>query len=250
TAGEPLNGNLTVDFDTDTGAIIDFGKRFLIEVLQKTHLYVPDFDSWEPELKARSIGISGPLSYNGLRKFGALIRTPAPNPDAGDMASYQSLSPADRAVMASKRYFKTVSSLLTDLKTDKTRGTKELAGWYDKYADQIDKLPVLDVDPQLIEFSTATTQNLRAMASSLNGISLQSGYLQQQKVQGQTYMGTGYNPYYGGWNDVLMGSRGVSNYGSVYLAQAALVRQGTEARVQLWTAIDNETAEIRRQMTL
>src|SRR4029077_2337488 len=106
------------------------------------------------------------------------------------------------------------------------------------------------VDPQLIEFSAATTQNLRAMASSLNGISIQSGYLQQQKVQGQTYLGTGYNSYYGGWNDVMMGSRGVSNYGQVYLAQDSLVRQGAAARVQLWQAIDNETSEIRRQMTL
>lgn len=249
TPGNPLTGYLHVDFDANTSPVIDFGKRFLIEVLQKSHLYVPDFDSWEPQLQANSIGISGALSYNGLRKFGSLIKTPAPNPDAANMTSYQSLSPAERTVMVSKRYFKTITSLLNDLKNDKTRGAKELAGWYNRYADQIDKLPTLDVDPQLIDFSAATTQNLRAMASSLNGISLESGYLQQQKVQGQTYLGTGYNSYYGGWNDVLMGSRGVSNYGQVYLAQEALVRQGEAARVQLWQAIDNETAAIRRQMT-
>jgi hypothetical protein len=46
-----------------------------------------------------------------------------------------------------------------------------------------------------------------------------------------------------------MGSRGVSNYGQVYMAQDSLVRQGEAARVQLWQAIDNETSEMRRQMT-
>jgi hypothetical protein len=249
-AGNPLSGSLMVDFDADTRYIRGFGKRLLLEVLQKTHLYVGDFDTWEATLDDRVIGISGPLSFNGLRKFGALLKTPAPNPNAGDMASYQSMSPADRALTSSKRYFNTVTSLLNDLEKDKTSGAKALAGWYDKYADQIDKLPILDVDPQLIAFSAQTTQNLRAMASSLNGISIESGYLQQTKVQGQTYLGTGYNSYYGGWNDVMMGSRGVSNYGQVYLAQDTLVRQGQAARVQLWQAINNETSEIRRQMTI
>ncbi len=248
-AGNPLRGTLIVDFDTDTRYIRAFGKRLLLEVLQKTNLYAPDFDNWEPILQDQAIGISGPLSFNGLRKFGALIKTPAPSPAASDMASYQSLSPAERALTASKRYFQAITSLLDDLQKDKTSGAKQLAGWYDKYADQIDKLPTLDVDPMLIDFSAQTTQNLRAMASSLKGISIQSGYLQQQKVQGQTYLGTGYNSYYGGWNSVLMGSRGVSNYGQVYLAQDALVRQGEAARVQLWQAIDNETSEMRRQLT-
>jgi hypothetical protein len=247
--GKPLLGTLTVDFDADTQPIVYFAKRLILEVLQKTNLYVPDFDTWETINRSRSISLRGNLSVNALRKICALIKTPAPPPQAAEMTSYSSLNPEERAVVSSKRYFKTVTGLLDDLKKDKTRGTKQLAGWYDKYADEIDKLPVLDVDPQLVDFSASIAQNFRAMASSLNGISLTSGYLQQTKVEGQTYMGTGYNSYYGGWNDVMMGSRGVSNYHQVYMAQDALVRQGAQGRVKLWEMIDNETANVRRQMT-
>jgi len=257
-AGNPLNGTLVVNFDTDAGYIRNFGKRLLLEALQNTGLYAPDFDTWEPILGERVIGISGPLSFNGLRKFGALIKTPAPKPDAASMTSYQSMSPEERAIASSKRYFKNITSILNDLKKDKTASTKGLAGWYDKYADQIDKQPTLNVDEQLVNLSAATAQHLRAMATSLNGISLQSGYLQQQKVQGQTNLGTGYNRYYnpysggyygGGWSDVPYGTRGVSNYGQVYLQQDALVRQGAQSRVELWQMIDDQTADLRRQMT-
>ena len=155
-AGNPLKGTLVVDFGSDTGYILNFGKRLLIEALQNTGLYVPDFDSWEPILGYRVIGISGPLSVNGVRKFGALIRTPVPNPDAASMTSLESMSPQERTIATSKRYFKSITSLQNDLKKDKTASTKGLSGWYDKYADQIDKLPTLNVDQELVNFAAGT----------------------------------------------------------------------------------------------
>jgi hypothetical protein len=270
-SGSPLNGNLTVDFDTDTGAIINFAKPLLLEILQNAGVYVPDFDDWRPRLKDRSIGISGPLSFNALRKFGALIQTPAPQPEAADMANYSSLSPVEQMKTCSLRYFKNVNQILKDLKEDKTRSVKGLADWYDKYAGQIDKLPILNVDPLLISFASATSEHLRAMGSSLKGISLQSGYLQQQKVEGQIYNApnytgnySGYNAYGGYWgggaanlaNNVALyrsGTAGgvttVNNYAQVYQQQLLLVSQGEAARVVLWQRIDDEVAGVRRQMT-
>src|SRR5262249_29803352 len=145
---------------------------------------------------------------NGLRKIASMIRTPAPAAEAGDMA-YKSLDPGARAVTSSKKYFTSVTKILDDLQADKTKSVKGQAGWYETYADQIDKLPILDVDPELIQFAASTSQNLRAMSASLKGISLESGYLQRQKAEGQVYQApqyTGnynaYGPYggfYGGW---------------------------------------------------
>jgi hypothetical protein len=271
-AGNPLNGSLTVDFDTDTSAVRDFGKALLIEILQHADLYVPDFDSWEPRPKYQSIGIHGPLSFNALRKFGTLIATPVPPPAAASMTSYLSLDPAQRMVAASQRYFKTVNQILADLKDDKTRSVKGLAGWYARYADQLDKLPILDVDPILINFEAATSEHLRAMSASLKGISLQSGYLQMQKTEGQIYQApsyTGnynaygcYGGYYGGGvanlaNNAALyrsGTAGgvttVNNYAQLYMLQEQLVQQGAAARIALWERIDQETADVRRQLTL
>ena len=42
----------------------------------------------------------------------------------------------------------------------------------------------------------------------------------------------------------------VNNYNQIYQAQDQLVTQGNAARVELWQRIDNETADIRRKMTL
>jgi hypothetical protein len=271
-SGSPLNGNLMVDFDTDTVAIRPFGKRLVLEILQHAGIYVPDFEDWQPTLNDRSIGLTGPLSLNALRKFGTLIQTPVPQPEAADMATYASLSPADQARAASLRYFKSVTQVLQDLKTDKSQTVKGLAGWYNNYADQIDKLPILNVDPELIGFASATSENLRAMGASLKGISLQTGYLQRQKVEGQVYNApnytgnySGYNGYGGYWgggaanlaNNAALyrsGTAGgvttVNNYAQIYQMQDQLITAGNAARVELWQRIDNETAAVRRQMTM
>jgi hypothetical protein len=194
-----------------------------------------------------------------------------PQPEAADMANYSSLSPVEQMKTCSLRYFKNVNQILKDLKEDKTRSVKGLADWYDKYAGQIDKLPILNVDPLLISFASATSEHLRAMGSSLKGISLQSGYLQQQKVEGQIYNApnytgnySGYNAYGGYWgggaanlaNNVALyrsGTAGgvttVNNYAQVYQQQLLLVSQGEAARVVLWQRIDDEVAGVRRQMT-
>jgi hypothetical protein len=270
--GSPLAGELTVDFDCETAPVQNFAKALMLEILQHAGLYLADFEDWKVRLKERSIGIYGPLSLNGLRKIGTLIKTPAPAPESANMQSYQSLDPNQRAVASSQRYFKSVTKILADLKADKTRNVKALGGWYDQYAEQINKLPILDVDPALIQYASGMSENLRAMGASLKGISIQSGYLQQQKTEGQIYQApsyTGnynawgpYGGYYGGWGANLAnnaalyrsGTAGgvttVSNYDQIYQQQDLLVRQGEAARIELWQRIDNDTAEMRRQMTL
>jgi hypothetical protein len=181
------------------------------------------------------------------------------------------MDPAERAVAASTRYFKSVTQILDDLKADKSQTAKGQASWYDRYADQITKLPILDVDPGLIQFASATSEHLRAMGASLNGISLQLGYLKRQKIEGQVYNAPNYTGYYEGYNwyggywgggianlanNVALyrsGTAGgvttVNNYNQIYQAQDNLVTQGNAARIELWKQIDDETAKVRREMT-
>ena len=223
--------------------------KALFEALKKSGLFLQDFEEWEPEIGEQYVKITGPLSLNGLRKIGALIKTPAPNPDSADMASYNTRSPAQRTLLASQNYFKNVTQLLSDLKADKSRTEKEQSGWYDQFADQIDQLPTLNVAPELVSFAAATSQHLRAMSTALNGVSLQNSYLQAVKNSyrvGYYPLGSySYSPYYGY-------SAG-SNYAGVSMTanqqQAGNQALGAQERSQLWEAIDNETANIRRQMT-
>jgi hypothetical protein len=272
-AGNPLNAELTVSFDAPTKEIRGFAKRLLIEGLQKFGVYVQDFDGWKTRLKENSIGIYGPLSLNAARKYAALIKTPAPNPEAADINAYNSTSPAERMVNSSKRYFKSITKILDDLKIDKAKNVKAMGEWYDRFAEEIDNMAILDVDPDLVKWAAIVASNLRAMGASLKGISIQSSYLQRQKAEGQVYQapnfGTwsgGYNPYYGAYNTytgpglatsaatLASGTAGgvttVNNFNEIRQQQDQLVTQGTMARNQLWQQIDQETANMRKAMTL
>jgi hypothetical protein len=271
--GSPLDGELIVHFNGDTKEIRGFAKRLLIEILQKVGLYVQDFDEWKPILTDQSVGIRGPLSLNALRKFGALIKTPAPNPEVANIDAYKASSPADRTLAASRRYFKNTTQILDDLKIDKAKNVKAMADWYDKFADKIDDQPILDVDPDLVKWAASTASHLRAMGASLKGISIQSGYLQRQKAEGQVYQAPNYGSYYGGYNaywgpysgysgpglasNMAMyragaagGTTTVNNFEQIRLQQDQMVSQGAQARVQLWQQIDQETADVRRMLTL
>jgi hypothetical protein len=248
-AGSPLTGEVVVSFNQPITPFRFFAKHLWFEALKKSGLFLQDFEEWEPEIGEQYVKITGPLSLNGLRKIGALIKTPAPNPDSADMASYNTRSPAQRTLLASQNYFKNVTQLLSDLKADKSRTEKEQSGWYDQFADQIDQLPTLNVAPELVSFAAATSQHLRAMSTALNGVSLQNSYLQAVKNSyrvGYYPLGSySYSPYYGY-------SAG-SNYAGVSMTanqqQAGNQALGAQERSQLWEAIDNETANIRRQMT-
>jgi hypothetical protein len=234
--GEPLNGELFVHFKTKIEPIKNYAVQLLLEALQNTGLYVRDFQNWDGFITDTFVRIKGPLSLQSLRKFGALIKTPAPNPSAADMSSYQAMSVAQRGLVSSQLYFKSVSKFLEDLKADKSRDDKALAGWYDQYADQIDKLPILDVDPELVDYAGSVSQDLRAMSAAFTGLSLQRGYLQKKK---QLYVGNSYTPYYG-WQGV---SKQLTDQ------QEELIAQSGEDRAKLSAKLDDATAEIRRKMT-
>jgi hypothetical protein len=272
TPGSPLNAELTLNFNGSSQAVLGFGKRLLIEMMQKVGLYVQDFDDWEPRLKEQSIGIHGPLSINALRKYGALVKTPAPNANAANIDAYKASTPAQRLLLSTKRYFKNVVQLLDDLRIDKARNVRAMAEWYDKFADQIDNMPILDVDPDLVKFAAATASDLRAMGASLQGISIQSGYLQRQKTEGQIYQAPNYGSYSGGngyfgpyqsysgpglASNAAMWAAGaaggvttVNNFQQIRLMQDQMVSRGAEARVALWEQLDQAVSNMRRMLTL
>jgi hypothetical protein len=232
-AGSPLRGELTVNFSTDIRAVQYFAHELLNESLQKVQLFLPEFNGWEMRQTEQSVSIGGPLSVNGLRKLGALIRTPAPAPEAADMASYQAANPAQRSLAASQRYYQSIKRILDDVKNDKTHSYKGLAEWYGQYASQMDQLPILDVAPELISYEATTAELLRALAVSLRGISSNMSYTQR-------------NSFYGAYG------LGVVGYGTQLTTQQVmdtLVARGENERVQLWAKIENATSDIRRQMT-
>jgi hypothetical protein len=75
-------------------------------------------------------------------------------------------------VLSSQNYFKSIEQLVNDLsehrKSGKTSG--QVAMWFGKYARRIDGLPVLHVDPQLVQFGASVANQLRQAESAMQGI--------------------------------------------------------------------------------
>jgi hypothetical protein len=233
-AGNPLSGSLTVDFDADTGTIRDFAKPLLLDTLRNTGLYVPDFDDWRAEVTDRAVSLSGPLSVNALRKFGTLIRTPAPNPVAADPDANQAATPGARNLAASQQYFQSITRILEDLKNDPGNSLESRSGWYDHAAAQINNLPTLDVAPELIAYGSATGERMQSMSSALKTASMQIGYVRHNSIV--SYLGPVYGSPQAGWTQTSK-------------VVGAIRDQVTEARRRLWDQMEDATAKVRNLMT-
>jgi hypothetical protein len=233
-AGNPLAGDLTVDFDADTGTIRDFAKPLLLEMLQNTGLYVQDFDDWQAEVTDRAIRLRGPFSVNALRKFGMLIRTPAPNPVAADPAAYQAKTPQARELAASQQYFQSITRILDDLRHDPGHSLESRGRWFDHASAQINNLPALDVAPELISYGSATSDRLQAMSAALKDAAMRVGYIRNNSLA--SYLGPMWGNAQTGW---------VQTSKVVGVIKDRVI----EARRELWVQMDDARAKVRDQMT-
>ena len=111
--------------------------------------------------------------------------------------------------------------------------------WFDRYAKQIEELPILNVDKDLLDWGTMVSRTLREMASGVNYYSQNKSYTLASNSAGDY---GGYNAYYGN----------VYGGGSKRMDQALIKRQ-SDAMMSVdlgkrWQAIANSVAEIRRKM--
>jgi hypothetical protein len=231
TPGSPFNGQLTITFEANIDPISNFAQQLFIEGLQKTGLFVRDFENWQSYIGPNFVQLSGPLSLHSMRRFGSLIKAPVPN--------HQPADSNQTPLQATQNYWKNLMSLLEELRTEKASTDRAQAGWYNQFADQIDKMPTLNVDPDLVTFGLATADQLRGLGTTDRGIGLQRGLVQQQ---GQNNMGgppanQGYWGYSGRPqpNQAMQGNQ--------------LQDQAKMAQVQLWQRVDDATGNIRARLS-
>ena len=107
----------------------------------------------------------------------------------------------------------------------------------DKAALEIDRLPVLNVDEELIAYGTGVSETLRNMRNLSKNASLDATY-RQAAIMGNT--GYGYGGFYGGSTGALETS--------VMRKQMTAVLKSNQ--LEIGTMLAEKTAEIRKKMTL
>jgi hypothetical protein len=228
-------GRLRVHFSGDATPLVPVAMPLLLEILGDLGARIADVESWQVTTEPQRITFNGPLTTAGMRRVLALIDGPTSAILASDSKQPSQSSPAVVKASASQQYFRSFMSVLEDLRTEaktaKTFGQNGL--WFDKWARRLDKLPIQNVDEELLGFGRAVTGALRNMAGDMRGVGIHTA-AQNAQIVASNYS------YYADWFYVDAQQRAV---------RAQERAKGVLSARDTYQAIENEAARMRQVLT-
>jgi hypothetical protein len=258
-------GELRIDFGRDIVALKEVAKPLLLEVLGEAGAEIDEFHDWKVEVSQRRIALSGELTQSGMRRLFSFLELDAtavgdtkPEQQAGAStpaaASDDAMAPAVDAYK-SRDYFQAITRHLNDLKHERgAHSYYTIAVWFDKYARRIDRLPILGVDKDLVDYGQKVVGQLRNCVEAIRGAGISSGARSAQVTSaGYGYDGDGYAPY-----ALFAGSATYAQYAKAEVGAVEAQRRAIRAEEQGQSSMDvramvrqlqEETSLIRRQMT-
>jgi hypothetical protein len=262
TIGNKPFGKIKVDFGRDTTILKDVARDMLIEVLGNQGLMIDDLKEWTAKVEGNQVTLEGYLSADGMRRVLSLVDAPAAkaveDPSAG---SQQSASDVDPKVAASQAYFQSITKILDDLRhRDSPQRIAQIGGWLEKDARKIDRLSMVNVDKDVLDYGQYVAQQLRNASAAIKGIGMRSRVRQVNTVAG------GGPGYYGDNYDGGYYHGGVYYHGGLTLPsfnytaglqweQKARTQIKTQEKVsgvaaarQIMTDVENATQQVRRAM--
>jgi hypothetical protein len=194
--GEEPSAKIVIDLRGDASPVEPFAKELVLQFLADRGASIKDLQSWTAKAQGHEISLAGKLTKSGLRRLLSVVESPADEHSAGEAMVSPGELPAIQA-KASLTHFKTVEGMANDLKAD-MNNSKTLAQtsvWFDKYAKRIERLPTLNVDPELVQYSRFVAGQLRKASVSVKTMGIQSAARGAQVMGGDV----SYDPYPGRW---------------------------------------------------
>ena len=166
--------------------------------------------------------------------------------------------PKQATIAASQEYYRTIVKLLDELRGKRNTSDfytwSQIGTWYEKYARHIDRLPIVNVDPDLLQYGSFVSSSLRDAGNSLKGIAPKTA-LKVQQVPDQYNTSSTYVPVGSNW----AGSYGVYAWNSTY-DRDRTGRLKSQARTQerissnmnantIMQALEESTGAIRKHLT-
>jgi hypothetical protein len=251
--GTALEGELRLDFGVPAKAFAPVAKALVTEALEKMGAAVDDLDGWEAKEDGSSVYLKGNLSEPTAR----LVLSPFLRPTTV-IQSQPEESPGggaqlDPVILASMRYYRSVNILLDGLKKQRPRSFNQQAQWYLKTADNIDDLPILNVDEELIRYGQAVSSTLRGLANTSQAVSAQNKLLEGNMREQFVAVPGAYNfarwGYYGGYAYSVPGVEAQNNYTQIGNMMATNSNTEGALRQQTWKNIDDAGNKVRLSMT-
>jgi len=256
-------GVLRIDFARDVTPLTAVAKPLLLEVLSEAGASIDEFADWTVQVAPRRISIEGELTTSGMRRLFSFLEldttavnaepesAPAASTPGAGGASAPSGSQAEITADASLKYFQAVNHHLEDLKRERGAANyASIALWFDKYAKRIDRLPILGVDKDLVDYGQFVVYRLRDAVDAIRGVGIRTG-AQSANVSG------GYSDYYI-FDSAVNYAASPMNSATAEVGAAEAQRRairatekakGSSDAREVMRDITNKTSDVRRQMT-
>jgi hypothetical protein len=152
-----------------------------------------------------------------------------------------------------------VQTVLGDLTEIKNKSYNGIAYWYEKYAKDIDQLPILNVDPELLNYGLGVSVMLRSIAGSLRGQRISNELLEQYKGEVSFldanspwyyYTGPGYWWTYGypSWYGYPSAYYQIAANNDITRLQSQSAAVGNAARKTAWNLVVEKSNLLRSRM--
>lgn len=215
--------------------------EMLAEIAAKNGSAAPEVLTWAVEADETSLTFKGPITEATLSGVLGIfsLQSQASSVSHSLVDASGSRSQQEQAAYQSKHYFEQVGQIIEQTRKHKSQTTGALAKWNDQRARQIDELPVLNVDEQMLQYGSDVAETLRG-----NALTVREGIIDAGKTKaGQSVS----NGYYGGGSGYGYDFNSSTDYQRVTDA-VARGNAYTNYRDAL-SAIDKMTASVRRTMT-
>jgi hypothetical protein len=163
-----IEGNLRIDFGRDVDYTAQVARQLILDILDDYGAGLPEMKTWTLSFeKKTAVEMRGRLSEESVRKVLSMAHPPRLSPDsASSPGSTTSATPGPKAatqpttsysqsqpdnIGPSQGYFRSVASLIEGLKGTERPTYRSSKLWYDRYAKQIEELPILHVDKDLLD---------------------------------------------------------------------------------------------------
>lgn len=160
TVRDGIYGAVKIEFSEDISSLKPVAKELAAAVFNRAGLHIDEFDTWQVESDDKQVKLSGEMSRESFQKVLSIV-------DAGSHDSTQYASSDDESydgpAGVTKKYFDTVNSMIDSLQPRLSAGQAYTrnANWLKRYADKMDELGTLNVDPQMVDYGDFVSQSFR-----------------------------------------------------------------------------------------
>lgn len=248
--GQKVQGQLRIDFAKPIEPLKPIAKDLVINTLNQLGAPIDDLSHWKLELEEKSITMRGPLSEDGQRRMFSIVEIPSTKfstlKDADPESRGDSQETDSRVVEASLTYYRAIEVLLRDLRRD-MRGSNAPTAVMERYARKIDRMPILHVDDELLDYGSQMAESLRGVALARRGGAIEAGTQTAGMGRGRG-VDTSYKAYgYTMPGDQLYAARESAADRASIKANAMAGYRNT--RAESAKDIADRSASIRRRMT-